>query len=170
MSITITTPPGAITGGMSEAEAAALPLSPKKRIALIKLTQGASYRATGAAVGVTRQTVHDWMKDDPHFQAAFNAWQHDAVQTGHHRLMTGVADAVTAVLDAIHRGDTASAWKLLNAMGVTDRPNPGTTDPGLLNIELQLERDKELLRLRKLKAKNAWDDMNTGVTPPNDEP
>jgi hypothetical protein len=51
--LAINTPIGAIPAQFSEAEAAAIPLVPKKRIALIKLTQGSSFRAAADAAGST---------------------------------------------------------------------------------------------------------------------
>jgi hypothetical protein len=165
--ITISTPPAAIPAGMSEGEAAALPLSPRQRIALIKLTQGASYRAAADAAGVTRQTVHEWMKADAHFKSAFNAWQHDALTTSRDRLLAGTADATTAVLEAIRAGDVKSAWKLLEAMNVTEGPTPGTTDAGLLSIELELQRQKELIRLRQMKSNIEFAEIRTDI--PSDD-
>jgi hypothetical protein len=61
------------------------------------------------------------------------------------------------------RGDIKSAWRLLEATGVNDRPNPGTTDADLLAIELEMEHQPDLIRLRRLKAKVELEDISTDI-------
>jgi hypothetical protein len=87
-----------------------------------------------------------------------NAWQHDVVTTNRNRLLAGTTDAV-------HRGDTASAWRLLQTTGVTDRPHPGPTDADLLAVELELEQQRELIRLRRLKSKVEFEDISADIIP-----
>jgi hypothetical protein len=83
--------------------------------------------------------------------------------TNRNRLLEGATDATTAVLESIRRGDIKSAWRLLEATGVTDHPNPGTTDADLLAIELEMEHQLELIRLRRLKAKVEYEDIRTDI-------
>src|ERR1035437_595688 len=83
------------------AEAAALALSPPQRLAIEHLTAGYSLIASANAARVTRMTLYRWMNRDARFQAAYNAWQLDALTAARTRLLAATDDAVTTVVNAV---------------------------------------------------------------------
>jgi hypothetical protein len=74
-----------------------LSLTPPQRKAIEKLTAGHTVADSATAAGVNRCTLYRWLKHDPEFQAAYNAWQQDAIATARGRLLALTDTAVTAV-------------------------------------------------------------------------
>jgi hypothetical protein len=125
-------------GGVSEA--GALALSPPQRTAIERLTSEQTVVSSAAAAGVSRSTLHRWMKEDATFQAAYNAWQRDALVTARGRLLALTERAVTAVEKAMEKGDGRLAMRLLEKMGLTDPPKPGPTE--VEEVRREQARDK----------------------------
>ncbi len=120
---------GAIVGPVSATEAAALALSPPQRIAIEKMTSGDTLIDAADAAGVSRMTLYRWLKQDPRFAAAYNAWQQDVLATARGRLLALTDTAVTTVGNAMRSGDARAALVVLKAMGIMERPTPGPTEP-----------------------------------------
>src|SRR5260221_559194 len=82
---------------VSAAEARALALSPAQRTAIEKLTCGHTLVDSATAAGVNRTTLYRWLKSDAQFQAAYNAWQQDALATARARML-GLTDVALTSL------------------------------------------------------------------------
>src|SRR5947209_6027615 len=80
-------------------------LSPAQRTAIERLTSGYTMVDSALAAGVGRATLYRWLKSDPEFLAAYNAWQQDAVATARGRLLALTDSAVSAVGKAMGKGD-----------------------------------------------------------------
>jgi transposase-like protein len=66
-------------------------LSESQELALAALRAGATFGKAAEAAGVNRTTVYRWVHGDPHFRAAYNAWQQAAAESARARL-TQLAD------------------------------------------------------------------------------
>jgi transposase-like protein len=114
----------------------------QQQIAMEKLASGETIVDAAQAAGVTRMTLHRWLKQDARFAAAYNAWQQEAVATARGRLLALSDQAVTTVANSVKAGDTRAALLVLKAMGAMDRPTPGPTDPEGVLREQELERKR----------------------------
>ena len=103
-------------------------LSPQQRAALDKLLTGCNFTAAAHAAGVTRMTLYRWLHRDPKFQAAYNAWQQDALLNVRSRLLSMADSAVDTVGQAVQK-DPRLAFNFLKSLGGLDLPTPGPTDP-----------------------------------------
>ncbi len=52
-----------------------LAMSPQQQVAIEQLVAGKSLVASATSAGVTRLTLYRWLKSDPVFTAAYNAWR-----------------------------------------------------------------------------------------------
>ena len=143
---------------VSAAEAGAMALSPSQRTAIEMLTSGHTAIDSAKAAGVNRVTLHRWLKSDATFQAAYNAWQQDALATARGRMLALTDAAVTAVAKAMSRGDGRLALRLLEKLGAAERATPGATDVEEVKREQALERRKRDVELRKKESTVALDD------------
>ena len=117
-------------------------LTGPQRTAIEWLTAGETAVSAAAAAGVSRSTVHRWLRADAAFQAAYNAWQADVAATARARLL-GLADAaVTTVAAALAAGDARTALAVLQAQGLLAPHVPGPTDPALVARQRSHERAK----------------------------
>ena len=121
-------------------------LSPPQRRAIEKLTAGDTVIDAAKAAGVTRSTLHRWLKDNPHFAAAYNAWQEESIAIARGRLVALTGDAVGAVATAIRAGDSRAALAILKSMGLLDRPTPGSTDPAVVARDQENQAMREVQR------------------------
>ena len=113
----------------------AMELTTAQRTAVELLSEGKTPTAAATAAGVSRRTVHRWIHADPAFRAAYHAWQKDAIDTARARLLALTDAAVTAVANALEKGDTKTAVILLKGLHILTRPAPGSTDPAALQQE-----------------------------------
>jgi len=147
--IDYTTDPDAVPA-LSVIDAAESPLTPPQRTALVALVGGMSQIEAANEAGVSRWTLHRWLRDDTDFQAAFNAWQQDALATAQNQLRAAMQEAVSTVLDAIERRNDANlAWKLLQSQGATAPPRPGASDAAELKRQQALERKRQRIAERR---------------------
>jgi hypothetical protein len=130
---------------VSPAEALALALTAAQRTAIEKLTSGCTMIDAAKVAGVTRMTLHRWLKNDAQFQAAYNAWQQDAIATARGRMLALTDAAVTSVHKAMLRGDGRLALRVLEKMGVAEAVTPGPTEVEAVQRRQELERRKEEL-------------------------
>jgi hypothetical protein len=138
---------------VTNAEAAELGLDMDQRLALTSLRKDRDMTKAAAAARVSRQTLWRWLTRDPKFQAAYNAWQQDLIDTGKAELLAGTRDALQTVLRKIREGDAKLAWKLLESQGLTARPNPGSTDIQRVAEDQAIEQVKESIQRRRTQAK-----------------
>ena len=145
-----TRPVGDVTNGSTQENAtltrpdpAGVSLTPEQRTAIEWMTAGETALAAATAAGVNRTTVYRWMKSDPQFQAAYNAWQNDVLATAKARLVAATDVAVTAVVNGMARGDAKTALTLLKQLGLLRPSRPGHTDPDRVAEDQQNDRHRE---------------------------
>jgi hypothetical protein len=138
-------PLGVIPPALSAAEAAVLNLSMPQKLAIEKLLSGHSVVASALAAGVTRMTIYNWLRKDAKFQAAYNAWQMDALTNVRAKLLAMSNDAALTVSRAV-RTEPKVALAVLKALGTMQPPTPGSTDPeevaALMEVEEQEAQNK----------------------------
>ena len=128
---------------VSLTEQLGLSLTTQQRKAIEQLTSGRTLVESATAAGVSRMTLYRWLKGDAVFQAAFNAWQNDLLDTARARVLSLTDLAVTTVARSMGRGDGKTALRILERVGVLDRAQPGSTDA------------TEIARQQKLTQKRA---------------
>jgi AcrR family transcriptional regulator len=121
-------------------ESARADLPPQQTRALAALLEGATITAVADSAGVDRTTVHRWPRDDPDFQAAYNAVKRDLrreVQAGIER---AVHRAIETVCAAIEEGDVRAALAILKGTGVLvgHSSDIGPEDPAEVEEEAKL--------------------------------
>ena len=144
--------PEADLAQVTSAEAAELALTQPQRLAIVSLRNSPSRIKAAAAAQVTRQTLWRWMNQDPAFQAAYNAWQQDLIETAHGELLTGMRDAVQTLLRAA-RTDPKYAWRLLESQGVTQPPKPGSTDVQSVAEQQAMQKRVEVVKRKRMRVK-----------------
>jgi len=138
-------------------EAISLSLSPPQRMAIQLLTSGKSLVAAATAAGVNRTTLYRWLKGDPAFVAAYNAWQKDVRDTARGKILALSDLAITTIAKAMTRGDTRPALRILEATGALTHEEPGSTDPVEIQRQQKLERTKAQTALRRAENRAAMD-------------
>jgi hypothetical protein len=125
----------------SPEEAKAFALSREQRRAIEMMLNGSTLGVAASAAGVTRMTLYRWLKHDANFQAAYNAWQQDALVAARTRLLALTDVAVTTVSHAA-KHDARIALSLLKSLGALERPTPGSTDPTEVRQRIEIDRQK----------------------------
>lgn len=113
-------------------------LSDQQKMTLAEINMGQPLRKAATAAGVHRATVYRWIKTDPAFRAAYNAWEQEACESARARLLTGVDAAVTKVLDRINY-DPKFAFSVLKELGILRPRAAGQIDPERVRQEIELE-------------------------------
>ena len=104
--------------------------------------------AAARTAGVTRKTLYRWLHHDARFQAAYNAWQLDALTSARARLLAMTDDALNTLAARI-KTDGRLAFSLLKSLGTLDRPTPGSTDPEEVSQCMEIERREKENKLRE---------------------
>lgn len=102
---------------------AALP--PLQRNVLLRLANGASIAQAACGCNVCRMTVYRWIKKPGPFQAAYDRWRQELVESSQTRLLQLLDEAVDAVQSAILDGKVDVALELLKTMGAMKKPKLG---------------------------------------------
>jgi AcrR family transcriptional regulator len=136
-----------------EAEATGAPrtLDPNQLTVLEALLAGSSITDAAAAVGVSRTTVHRWLKDDFLFRAEVNSARHTLRQTSLARLDVLCERSIEVLAGALNQAnDTRVALEVLKGCGVLggDR-RIGTADAELLKAEEETESTEQKTRFRE---------------------
>jgi hypothetical protein len=142
-----------VEAAVSAAEALTLALSPPQQMAIQLMTSGHTLVASATAAGVNRTTLYRWLKRDPAFVAAFNAWQKDVLDTARGRILALSGLAVTTVARAMSGGDADIAVKILKSIGALDRPQPGSTDAKEVERIQKLEELTARTKLKKAEGR-----------------
>jgi len=122
-------------------------LSPVQATALQALAAGQNLRQAAKSCGVARSTIHYWLKYDATFRAAYNAWKQEMLESARARLLKGADAAVSAVLQAVAKGDSRAALAILKGIGALTPEQPGLTDPAMVAREMELDRRQERVAL-----------------------
>lgn len=138
---------------MSQNDTHLTELDPKQTLAVEQLATGATIVRTAEVVGVSRETVHRWIREDWNFQAAVNATRRDIQDAVARRLLALAEKALTNVALAIDRGDVKASLAILKGLGVLDgaAPQVGSDDPSALADEAELQ-DRETRMARALRS------------------
>src|SRR6185312_3679193 len=80
-------------------------LSDKQRAAFESLRGGSSFAIAAERAGVGRVTVYRWVKADPNFRAAYNAWRQEMAESAQTRLLKLADKAVDCVEEALKCND-----------------------------------------------------------------
>src|SRR5579884_1980191 len=129
-----------------------LPAPQQEALAAIKA--GMSFPKAAEAAGVGRTTIYRWVQSDPHFRAAYNAWQHETRESAHARLLKLTEKAVEVVEAAMRRSDEKTAVALLKHLGVLRPRKAGATEPKVLQMQMLLEKSKQEYRADKAMAQH----------------
>jgi hypothetical protein len=120
-------------------------LGSAQQMALAALRSGQSFARAAEGAGVHRATVFRWVKSDPRFAAAYNAWKGELAASAQVRLLKLADKAVDVVEKALEKGNEKVAMKMLRHLAVLRRPRVGTTDAEALAVEIDLrERQRDL--------------------------
>jgi hypothetical protein len=111
--------------------------------AIVLMGSGKSVTEAAAEAGVGRRTLYRWLKEDPKFIAAWNAWRREIGQSARARLLGVAAEAVEAVREAVRKGDGRLALALLKGMGMVSTEAVGSEDAEVLAREMALAKKKE---------------------------
>jgi hypothetical protein len=126
-------------------------LSDEQQRALGLVTQGISIREAGQQLGMHRGTIYRWLKTDPHFRAAYNAWQLEQQESCRAALMKAAEKAVVRVVEALSN-DQKLAWQVIKELGIVSRAKPLTADPSRVEMEIALEdHEEESVLLRRIE-------------------
>lgn len=118
-------------------------LSDEQQRALGLITQGTSIADAGQQLGIHRGTIYRWLKADPYFRAAYNAWQLEQQESCRAALLKAAEKAVARVIEAIPI-DQNLAWRVIKELGILSRPgNPLPVDPARVEMEIALEGHEE---------------------------
>ena len=119
----------------------------KQRAAFAALCAGSSFPDAAKAAGVNRATVYRWVQSDPQFRAAYNAWQEELAESSRARLLTFVDQAVDVIGKALKRQDEKVAVTMLRDLGIMRRRGQGQTDPEMVALQMDHQRQREQYRL-----------------------
>ena len=124
-------------------------ITPQQERAIGLMASGKTATDAAAGVGVSRATLYRWMRDDPAFVAAWNAWQGDQRQATRAQLLGLSGEAVAAVRGAMQKGDGRLGLAMLKAMGLLAEQAVGSEDAELVGKQLDLARREEVLKVQK---------------------
>ena len=127
-------------------------LSVSQQTAIRELTAGASITDAANSAGVTRQTISRWIHQDPRFQAAYNAWQREMIDSARAQALAMTGKALATIDAAIEKGHVNAALAVARHTGVLDRARPGPTDPNLIARRSQVGRAVKKAELDQIEA------------------
>lgn len=114
-------------------------LTPRQIQGLKCLTLGRSIKSAAREAGVGRSTLYRWIKDDPHFRAAYNAWLDELEVSAQGRLANLGNRAIDTLGRALDRDDARVAVSLLKGLNYLSPSSPGPTDPANVRRRQDIE-------------------------------
>jgi transposase-like protein len=119
-------------------------LSVQQQAAVDLLAVGKTVTAVAEQVGVARQTVSEWLNQDPAFEAAVNRRRQELWENVSDRLRALLPNALDVLEQALENGSVKAAVEVLKAAGLHGLQRPsGPVDP--LDVE-NLAKEKERAR------------------------
>ncbi|MGD0766763.1 MAG: helix-turn-helix domain-containing protein [Tepidisphaeraceae bacterium] len=128
-------------------------LAVEQQTALELLLLGKSVAETAKSTGVSRQTVHRWLKHDATFRAAYNEWHDQLKESSRSRLLMLTDKATDALEKALEAGDARAALQLLKGMGLIKDEPAGPTDPQEVKKSMEMEEKRRKIALRRERGK-----------------
>ncbi len=109
-------------------------LTPQQQHAVELLMAGLTVSAVAEAVGVSRETVHRWRRQDRSFVAAMNRARRDAHEATMARLLSVWSKAADNLAAAVEQGDLKASLAVLRGIGMLEgeAPSIGSDDPEVL--------------------------------------
>jgi hypothetical protein len=127
-------------------------LNVNQSIAMQMILKGGTITAAAAAADVSRKTIYEWLDAQHPFRVALDLWKKDLAQCARTRLVMMTDMATSNVAMALRRGDTRTALKLLEKLGVLAAPPVGPTEQ-----EVRRDRGHAEARMEKAKADTTAD-------------
>lgn len=126
-------------------------LTPPQQTALAALSGGRTIRDAARSAGVHRMTVARWLRADPRFRAAYNAWRQELIDSTRSRLLRTAELAAAAIHKQIAKGDGRLALALLDRLGLAaeSAATAGAHDADLARDEIALEREERQQALHR---------------------
>lgn len=124
-------------------------LAPEQLIALERLLAGETVTAAAKQAGVSRETVHRWLRKDFGFQAAYNQGRRELTQAIDARLLAVGHRAAENVARAVDEGDLKASLAVLRGLGTLAGKEPvsGPEDAEVLREEVEIaEKEQESSR------------------------
>jgi transposase-like protein len=143
----------------SGGELAALNLAAPQQATLELLLMGKSIAETARTAGVSRMTIHRWLKHDPVFRATYNQWHEQLQESCRSRLQSMTDKAADALEKALEAGDARAALQLLKGMGMIKERTPGPTDSEEIRNRNEIEREKRKIALKRDRAGLVMEDL-----------
>jgi len=138
---------------------ATLNLAANQQATLELLITGKSIAETARTAGVSRMTIHRWLKHDPAFQAAYNQWHEQLQESCRSRLQSMTEKAADALEKALESGDARAALQLLKGMGMIKERTPGSTDAEEIRNRDEIAREKRKIALKRDRAGLVMEDL-----------
>jgi hypothetical protein len=115
-------------------------LNAKQLQAAVLLSGGTTITLAAEQVGITRVTLHEWLKNDDNFIAHLNGLKHDLMDSARAGLQASVALAVETINSIMISSDNdlvrLSAFKeILNRTGINNALTIGSDNPERLKKE-----------------------------------
>jgi transposase len=132
-------------------------LTDDQQRALGLITEGTAIREVGQQLGIHRGTIYRWLKSDPYFRAAYNAWQLEQQESCRAALMKAAEMAVAKVIENFRYNPTL-AWQVIKELGILSRPKSLSVDPKHVEMEIAVERhEEETVLLQRIEREMTGD-------------
>jgi len=120
-------------------------ISASQTLALERLLEGETVTAAAESAGVSRETVHRWIKSNWQFQARLNQAMQELQGAIMSRLLSAALRSSEVVSEAIDRGNLKAALAVLKGVGALRGVTlkVGITDPKVLEEESEIKSAKE---------------------------
>lgn len=114
-------------------------MTPAKQAAFERLIVGDTVTQAATVAGVSRETVHRWLREDHHFRAAYNASRRELVEASRTILLAAAIGAAQNVSAAVVAGDMGISVSILKGLGVLGGKEPalGSDNAAQLDREFQ---------------------------------
>jgi AcrR family transcriptional regulator len=138
-------------------------LAPRQQAAMEMLLTGKSVADSARSAGVSRITLHRWLRKDAAFRAAYNQWRDELQESCRSRLEALTDKAADAIEKALETGDARTALQLLKSLGLIQQRPIGPTDPEEIREYQAIEEKRRGLRVRREKAKLMGEEMTADM-------
>lgn len=133
-------------------------VTPEQERAIALMVTGKTVKDTALEIGVNRATLFRWMRHDPAFVAAWNAWRREQHQAVRAQLLGLSGEAVAAVRAALGRGDGRIGLALLKGMGMLAAEQPGSEEAQTVRREMDLAKRNEEMKLKSREVDVAMEE------------
>ncbi|HEY2588260.1 MAG TPA: helix-turn-helix domain-containing protein [Tepidisphaeraceae bacterium] len=138
-------------------------LTDRQQRALALIGEGTSIKQISETVGVDRGTIYRWMRTDPHFRAAYNAWQLEQRESCRAALLKCAEKAVARINRMVDM-DENLAWKLVKELGLLGKGQPMHTDAKQVEREIAIEQEEAENRLAERESDPLEEARETAIT------